>query len=87
MGSISKIVKLGETVVQTNITPPSLMKATPITIARDSNDVSTASVRKAGGVMMMSASHKEGILKQNYILPNKDPPEGKTTAIVAMMRG
>jgi hypothetical protein len=49
--------------------------------------VSTASASKAGDVMMISASQKEGILKKNSILPNKDPPEGKTKAIVAVMRG
>jgi hypothetical protein len=30
---------------------------------------------------------KEGILKKNSILPRKDPPEGRTTAILAVMRG
>jgi hypothetical protein len=70
-----------------NFTPPSPMKATPTTIASNSNDVSTASVSKAGGVMMMSSSQKDGILKKNSILPKKDPSEGKTTAIVAVMRG
>jgi hypothetical protein len=63
------------------------MKATPTTIASESNDVSTASVSKAGDVMMMSSSQKEKILKKKSILPNKDPPEGKTIAIVAVMRG
>jgi hypothetical protein len=37
--------------------------------------------------MMMSSSQKEGILKKNSILPRKDPPEGRTTAIVSEMRG
>ncbi len=86
MGSTRKIVKLGETVKNTSFTPPSPMKVTPITIASNSNDVSTASVSKAGDVMMTSSSQKEGILKKNSILPKKDPPEGKTTAIVAVMR-
>jgi hypothetical protein len=63
------------------------MKATPTTIASDSIDTSTTSVSKAGDVMMTSSSQKEGILKKNSILPKKDPPEGKTTAIVAVMRG
>ncbi len=63
------------------------MKAIPTTIASDSNDVSTASVSKASDVRMTSSSQKEGILKKKSILPNKDPPEGKTTAIVAVMRG
>ncbi len=63
------------------------MKATPTSIASDSDDVSTASVSKAGDVMMMSSSQKGKILKKISIIPNKDPPEGKITAIVAVMRG
>ncbi len=68
-------------------TPPSPIKATPTTIASKPNDVSTASVSKTGDVMMMSSSQRGKILKKNGILPNKDPPEGRTTAIVAVMRG
>ncbi len=52
------------------------MKATPTNIASNSNDVSTASVSKAGDFMMTSSSQKEGILKKNSILPKKDPPKG-----------
>jgi hypothetical protein len=63
------------------------MKATPTTIASNSNDISTASVSKAGDVMMMSSSQKGKILKKNSIIPNKDPPEGRTTTIAAVMRG
>ncbi len=63
------------------------MKATLTTIASKPNDISTASVSKAGDVMMMSSSQKEKILKKNSILPKKDPPEGRTTAIIAVMRG
>jgi hypothetical protein len=37
--------------------------------------------------MMMSSSQKGKLLKKNSITPNKDPPEGKTTAIGAVMRG
>jgi hypothetical protein len=37
--------------------------------------------------MMTSSNQKEGILQKNNILPRKDPPEGRTTAIVAVMRG
>ncbi len=36
---------------------------------------------------MTSPSQKEEILNTNNILPNKDPPEDKTTAIIAVMRG
>ncbi len=87
MGSTRKIVKLGETAEDKSYTPPSLMKATPTTIASKSNDISTVSVSEAGDVMMTSSSQKVKILKRNSILPNKDPPEGRTTTIVAVMRG
>ncbi len=87
MGSTRKIVKFRETVENTSFTPPSPMKATPTTIASNSNDVRTASVSKASDVMMTSSSQKEGILKKKSTSPNKDPPEGTTTAIVAVMRG
>ncbi len=63
------------------------MKATPTSIAGKSDDVSTVSVSKAGDVMMTSSSQKGKIFKKNSIIPNKDPPESKTTAIVAVMRG
>jgi hypothetical protein len=87
LGSTRKIVKLGETIVQTHFTPPSPIKATPTMIASNSNNLNTASVSKTSEVMMTSASQKEGILKRNSILPKKEPPEGKTTAMVAVMRG
>ncbi len=63
------------------------MKATPTTIASEPNDGSTALISKAGNIMMTSSSQNEKILKKNSILPNKDPPEGRTTAIIAVMRG
>ncbi len=87
MGSTKKIVKIGETIRNTSYTSPSPIKATPTSIASNSDDVSTASVSKAGDVMMTSSSQKGKILKKNNILPNKDPPEGRTTTIVAVMRG
>ncbi len=87
MGSTRKLVKFRGTVEQTSFTPPSLIKATPTTFASDSNDASTTSVSKASDVMMTSSSQKEEILKKKSTLPNKDPPEGMTTAIVAVMRG
>ncbi len=73
--------------MNTSYSPPSPIKATPTSIASDSNDVNTASVRKAGDVMMRSSSQKRKLLKKNSITPNKDPPEDRTIAIDAMMRG
>ncbi len=87
MSSTRKIIKIGETVTNTNYTPPSPIKASPTTITSKPNGASTASVSKAGDVMMTSSSQKGKILKKNSILPNKVPPEGRTTAIVAVMRG
>jgi hypothetical protein len=87
LGSTRKVTKLGETISNTSYTPPSLIKATPTSIASNSNDISTVSVSKAGDVMMMSSSQKGNLLKKNSITPNKDPPEGRTTAIVTVMRG
>jgi hypothetical protein len=63
------------------------MKATPTSITSNSNDVSTSSVSKAGDVMMTSSDQPGKLLKKENVTPNKDPPEDKTTAIVAVMRG
>ncbi len=98
MGSTRKVIKLGETVEIPSYTPPSLMKATPTSVASESNDVSTVSVskagdvmmtsfRKAGDVMITSSDQKGKLLKKMNFTPNKDPSEGKITAIVAVMRG
>ncbi len=51
-------MKLGETVKITSDTPPSPIKATPTSIASDSNDVSIASVSEADDVMMTSSDQK-----------------------------
>jgi hypothetical protein len=77
LGSTRKIIKLGEIVKITSYTPPSPMKATPTSIASNSNDVSTASVSKAGDVMMTSSDQKGNLLKKMNFTPNKDPPEVK----------
>jgi hypothetical protein len=63
------------------------MKATPTSIASKTNDISTASVSKASDIMITSSDQKGKLLKEMNFTPNKDPPEGKTTAIVAVMRG
>jgi hypothetical protein len=63
------------------------MKATHTTIAGNSNDVSTTSASNAGDIMMTSPSQKEKSLNTISTLPYRDPPEGKTTAIAAVMRG
>ncbi len=57
--------------------PPLLLLAIPMATA----------ISEAGDVMMTSSSKTKGMLKKNSTLLNKDPPEGKTTAIAAVMRG
>ncbi len=81
------MIELGETIKITSYTPPSPIKATPTSTASEPNDVSIASVSKAGDVMITSSDQKGKLLKEMNFTPNKDPPEGKTTAIVAVMRG
>jgi hypothetical protein len=83
LGSARKVIKLGEANTNMSYTSPSLIKATPTSIASNSDDVSIASVSKAVDVMMTSSSKKGKLLKKNSITPNKDPPEGRTTTIVA----
>jgi hypothetical protein len=84
LGSTRKVIKIGETFTNTGYTPPSLIKATPTSIASNSDDVSPASVSKAHDDVIKP---KSKILKKNCITPNKDTPEGRTIAIVAVMRG
>ena len=36
---------------------------------------------------MMSSSQNKELLNNHSILPKKDPPKGKSTAIIAVMRG
>ncbi len=87
MGVTRKLdIKLGETIKKTKFTPSSPIKATPNTIASNSDDVSTASVSKAGDVTMTSSSQSKELLNNHSTLPKKDPPEGKTTAIITVMR-
>jgi hypothetical protein len=63
-------------------TPPNPIKTTPTSIASNSNEVSTASVSEAGDVMMTSSDQMGKLLKNKNVTPSKDPPVGKTTAIV-----
>jgi hypothetical protein len=56
-------------------------------IASNPNGISTTSVSIADDVMLMSSSQNKEIYSNHSILPKKDPPEGKTTAIIAVMRG
>jgi hypothetical protein len=88
LGSIGKVdIKLIEMDEKMKFTPPSQIKAPLILIASDHDDVCLMSFSNAGDVMMTSSSQNKG-LHVNYSSPiNKEPPEGKTNAVIALMRG
>jgi hypothetical protein len=69
------------------VTLPSLIEATPTNIASNPDDICTTSVSNADDVMLTSSSQNKEIHSNHSILPKNDPPEGKTTVIIAVMRG
>ncbi len=88
MGSTRKLdIKFGENVKKRKFTPPSPIKATSTTIASNPHDVSTTSVSNADDTMMTPLSQNKELLNNHSILLKKYPPEGKTIAIIAVMRG
>ncbi len=102
MGSIEKVViNLGETCKETRkktkFTPFSPIKATPDDVTSDedylrmtSDDkdyLSMTSVSDSDDVMMTSSAQNESNKVNHSTLLKGDPPEGKTTAVVAVMRG
>jgi hypothetical protein len=88
LGSIGKEENiLGETVKKTKFTPPSLIKATPTIIANNQDDVCLTSFSHVGDIMLMSSSQNKEV-HDSYSTPTtKDPPESKTMAVIAVMRG
>ncbi len=88
MSSIEKVeTTLEETIKKTKFTPPSLIKATPMLITSDQDDICLTSFSDAGDVMLKSSSQSKGI-NVNYSTPTtKDTPEGKPMAVIAVMIG
>ncbi len=88
MGSIEKVViHLGETCKKTKFTPPSPIKATPDDITSNKDYLSMTSVSDGDDVTMTSSTQNE-INKVNHsTLVRENLSEGKTTAVVAVMRG
>jgi hypothetical protein len=88
LGSIGKIViNLGETCKKTKFTPPSLNKATTKVVTSNKKGLRLTSVSNGDDIMMTSSTQNKS-KKANYSTPVKgNPPEGKTIAVVAVMRG
>ncbi len=88
MVSTTKIgLSLGETVKKTKFTPPCLIKATPTLITSTQDDVCPASFSDAGDVMVMSPSLSKNVHDSYSTLTTQNPPEFKTMAVIAVMRG
>jgi hypothetical protein len=63
------------------------MKATPTLIASNQDELCPMSFSNAGDIMMTSSGQNKGMYVYYSAPTNKDPPEGKTTAVIAVMRG
>ncbi len=81
------MINLGETIKKAKFSPPSLMTATPNTIASNANDMCPTSVSNADIITVMSSCQNERVYI-NYSTPtNKDSTQGKTTGVRAVMMG
>jgi hypothetical protein len=84
LGSTGKtVIKLGKTVMKPKITPPSPIKTIPTLFARGTNDVWLTSFNNDDDVTMTSSSQNKEV-HMNY---STHLPEGKSAAVVAIMRG
>ncbi len=77
---------VGEKIKKTKFTPPSPIKATATSIP-SADDVCPTSFSNAGDIILTLSSQNKKIHVNCSTLPKKDPPEGKTTAVIAVMRG
>jgi hypothetical protein len=88
LGSTRKLgLNLEETVKWFKFTPPSPIKATPTETASNQDDIRPMSFSNADDITLTSSSQSEDV-HDNYSTPTtSNPPEGKTTAVIAVMRG
>jgi hypothetical protein len=72
---------------QSKFTLTSPIKATPTEIASNQDDAHLASFRDADDIMLTSPSQSKEV-HDSYSTPTiSDPPAGKTTPVIAVMRG
>jgi hypothetical protein len=77
----------GETVKKAKLNPPSAIKATPTIIACNQDDVHLTPFSNTDDIMLTSPSQSKDV-HDSYSTPtNTNPAEGKTTAVIAVMRG
>ncbi len=88
MGSTRKSgLNLEESVKQPNFTPPNPIKATPTEIASDQDDIHPTSFSNAYDITLRSSSQSKEVHDKYSTPTTSNPPEGKTTAVLAVMRG
>ncbi len=88
MGSTRKFgLNLEKAIKQSKLSPPSLIKATPTEIASNHDVPRPATFSDADDVMLTSPSQSENVHDNNSTPTTFNPPEGKTTAVIAVMRG
>jgi hypothetical protein len=70
------------------LTPSSQIKLPTLSLLISNRDgACPTSFSNVGDVMLTSSSQNEGIHVNYSTPPNKDPPECKITAVIAVMRG
>ncbi len=88
MSSTRKLgLNLGETIKWSKFTPPNLIKATPTEIASNQDDVHPTSFSNADDTALMSSSQSKDVHDKYSTPTTSNPSKGKTTAVMAMMRG
>jgi hypothetical protein len=80
-------LNLGENIKWTKFTPPSPIEVTHTQITSNQDVVCPTSFSDTGDGLLMSPSQREEVHVSYSILPNKDPSDGKTAAVIAMMKG
>jgi hypothetical protein len=88
LGSTRKLgLNLDNSVKRSKFTPPSPIKATPTEIASDQDVAHPATFSNADDIMLMSPSQSEDVHDNSSTPTTSNPPEGKTTAVIAVMKG
>jgi hypothetical protein len=72
---------------RSKFTPPSPIKATPTEIPSNQDVAHLATLSNADDIMLMLPSQSKNVHDDNSTPTASNPPERKTTAVIAVMRG
>jgi hypothetical protein len=88
LGSTRKLeLNLEKAIKRLKFTPLSPIKATPTEIASDQDVARPATLSDADDIMLTFPSQSKDVHDNNSTPTASNPPEGKTTAVIAMTRG